>query len=151
MIKGEAQDTPKIHLLYNKNDMEALDLDFKVFFPDRELLGNIYRAVKKAGAPRNQIVGSRKEILQKIQIDHLAHGKEQAVEAWISIMSELGLVKLSVWGKDLRLELIEKGNKCNLGDSLYYAQGMNERNSFEHWSKVALSPQLNEEISALLG
>ncbi|MGI6678632.1 MAG: hypothetical protein ACOX2Q_06095 [Dehalobacterium sp.] len=151
MISEEGKDPPQIHLLYNKNDMEYLHRCLRVFFPDRELLGDIYRAVKKAGFRRNQIVGSWDEIMQKIQVDGLTHGKEQAIEAWISIMMELELVKLSSWEKYLCLELIETGNKCNLDDSLYYTRGMKEKKSFEHWSKIALSSRLNDEISALLG
>jgi single-stranded-DNA-specific exonuclease len=151
MISEEGKDPPQIHLLYNKNDMEYLHRCLRVFFPDRELLGDIYRAVKKAGFRRNQIVGSWDEIMQKIQVDGLTHGREQAIEAWISIMMELELVKLSSWEKYLCLELIETGNKCNLDDSLYYTRGMKEKKSFEHWSKIALSSRLNDEISALLG
>ncbi|MGI6684988.1 MAG: single-stranded-DNA-specific exonuclease RecJ [Bacillota bacterium] len=136
----------KIHLLFNKRDLEILDQEIKIHFPDRELLGKIYRSVRSLASSSNQIIGSREEILRKINVEGLKKGKEIAFDTWVSIMMELGLIKFTLLGNRSCLELINNGNKCNLGDSVCYQEGMKVKEAFELWAKVALSPRFREEI-----
>lgn len=148
---GSAKHCPKIHLLFNMGDMEKLNYDLKTIFPDRELLGKIYKSVKHLASSANQIFGSREEIIRKIRVEGLDKGKEKAFDAWVSIMIELGLIKISLIGSRYRLELINSGNKCNLEDSFCYAEGLKEKEAFELWTRIAFSPRLSDEICALLG
>jgi len=148
---GSSNSSPKIHLLFNMGDMKAIDWDLKTVFPDRELLGKIYKSVKHLASSTNQIFGSREEIIRRIRIEGLDKGIEKAFDAWVAIMMELGLIKMSSTGNRYRLELINNGNKCNLEDSFCYVEGLKEKKAFELWTEIAFSPRLNEEICALLG
>lgn len=148
---GRGQKSPQIHLLFNKEDLETLNQDVHTDFPDRELLGKIYKSVKNLAAPANQVLGTREEILRKIRVDGLDKGKGKAFDAWVSIMMELGLIRITVQGNRPCLELINNGDKCNLEDSFCYAQGLREKKAWEYWMGIAFSPHLNEEICAFLG
>jgi single-stranded-DNA-specific exonuclease RecJ len=136
----------KIHLLFNQDDLKILDQHLKIYYPDRELLGKIYWSVKSMATSTNQIIGSREDILKKVQIDGLEKGKEKVFHAWISIMKEIGLLKLSISGNRYCLELAHNGNKFKLEDSTFYREGIKVKEAFRTWAGIALSPRLQEEI-----
>lgn len=136
----------RIHLLFNKKDLESLDHELNALFPDRELLGRIYRGVRYLTTSANQLIGSKEEILRKIKIEGFEQEKEKAFDAWISIMKELGLIKLTLLGNRYCLELIDNGNKCRLEDSPSYQKGMTAKRNFAHWAGLALSSRFTEEI-----
>ncbi|ATW23963.1 single-stranded-DNA-specific exonuclease RecJ [Candidatus Formimonas warabiya] len=148
---GNGEKGAQIHLLYNTHDVAAINDVLQADFPDRDLLGKIYKGIKALSPYGRQVSGTKEEILQRLKIDQDPCRKERAFDAWLSTMSELGLLKVSRQGNRFCLEFINNGNKCRLEDSFRYREGLREKKAFDFWHHIALSPQLDQEIFDLLG
>lgn len=147
---GTGKET-KIHLLYGNHDMEQNEQLLKVYFPDRDLLRKLYNVTKTLTARGVKIEGNNKQIFNKFKNAGLNNWKEVTIDAALTVMMEIGLIKKSIQGNVYCLELIETNKKHSLETSLRYQEGLRERRAAYFWNNIAMSSDLDNYIQDYLG
>jgi len=140
---------PQVHLIYNNDDLKMMKRILHYRYPTREILGKLYRTAKKMVSTGISLTGNNAKAGQRLFAAGKNFLEESPVDAFLSIMIELGLIREICRGKRRELELVEVNQKLNLANSRCYREGTREAQAAQFWYTVAMAEDLAERLETI--
>ena len=115
------------HILFNRKDYKLNHFVMRGFYPDREMLANIYLYIKKnCVANRTMIIKTSLPKLKKeIKISRNIYIHLQGISNSLEILDELGIIKYNQKeNKMITIELLPINGKVNLKNSTKYIKSL---------------------------
>ncbi|MCK8825226.1 single-stranded-DNA-specific exonuclease RecJ [Fuchsiella alkaliacetigena] len=144
---GKETDKVEVQLLFNKVDIKAAQSWLSSFTPDKEVLANLYRVLKKASSEEGVINLNKSELTRKLA--ELEEGVTKAtVRAGLKIFAQLGLLLKVDELNSSNFELQatpEEG--FELMDSLKYKEGLLIRDLFAQFKCLIDDNQVQKLIN----
>jgi single-stranded-DNA-specific exonuclease RecJ len=132
-----------INLLYNKSDLDQLQLAVNQLSLSRGHLIQLFRLIDSFGGKIDLTSPSVKEEVAKL----FSKDTESQLLESLSVFFELGIAKI-----DKKIVSLISKQKVNLEDSPAYSSRLRISKQFEYWKSLALAPALviNQKLKSLL-
>lgn len=141
----ETAENVLIHLLFNNSDMELLTTNLNHLYPDRKLLGNVYRKARELYKDKPI---SFDVILNEISLDE---PRDLILSRCIDIFEELSLIKREQNNGKIAISVLpEPEKKRDLGESKIYSSGNRIKSEWTEFSKFIIGKTADEIRKLLL-
>lgn len=125
-----------IHLLFGKRDIELNQLILSNRAPDRELVGAVYRILRRKADENSVVTLTNSELADSIRSAFGQPVREEGVSVCLKILEELALLERERNGA-IRSVILAKPpqHKLDIADSATYSEGIQEQELFEQFAE----------------
>ncbi len=144
--------TARIHLLYGEKDARLNETILSSLAPSRDDLATLYRVLRGLGQEHGAAFEiTNAELAERSRSRERTFGlDERGVSSALGIFRDLGLVTGEGHGAYRKLTVSAAETKVELGDSVRYAEGLDEIAEFadfKRWALEATAEQLLERFN----
>lgn len=140
----------KIHLLYDKGDLDLLGTYLANISPERELLVKVYLFLEKVLRDKGQMVLSNERLAVELEKSEKIVANPSLLQVVLDIMEELNLIALTQNGVNRTITLLPKPKqKLDLFTSIRYNEGIVDKKAFGVFCQVALALKPDEMLKQL--
>jgi len=138
----------KLHLLFGQDDLRKGQLILESRYPERELLGRLYRLLKGMGDPGTLVPVDMEKLVLFLRQQGFSYVTGITVEQGLAIFGELGLIEEPCPpARGRQLKVVPFDGKVDLDSSAIYRQGLRVKDIYQSYGRYIL----DTPVEKLLG